>query len=127
MLRAIGFVVLLSAGGWQGGSAERVDVTGAWTVTITVGDRQAAGLAILSQDGTAVTGMIGPAETDMMPADGTVSGDKLILTTRPRTGRTAAFAKCEVTITGDRMSGTIDTDKGKIEFVKRKRRLGGEA
>ena len=65
--------------------------------------------------------MIGPAETDMMPADGTVSGDRLILRTRPRTGRTAAFAKCEVTITGDRMSGTIDTDKGKIEFVKRKR------
>ena len=52
----------------------------------------------------------------MMPTDGTVSGDKLILTTRPRTGRCAAFAKCEVTITGDRMSGTIDTDKGRIEF-----------
>jgi len=50
-----------------------------------------------------------------------VPGDTLILTTRPRTGRTAAFAKCEVTITGDRMSGTIDTDKGTIEFVKRKR------
>ena len=121
MVRAIGFVVLLSAGGWQGGPTERVDVTGAWTVTIATADRQATGLAILSQDGTAVTGMIGPAETDMMLADGTVSGDKLILETRPRTGRTAAFARCEVTITGDRMSGTIDTDKGTIEFVKRKR------
>jgi hypothetical protein len=121
MLRAIGLVVMLWAGGWQAGPAQKFDVTGAWTVTITMADRQAAGLAILSQDGTTVTGMIGPAETDMMPADGTVSGDKLILTTRPRTGRTAAFAKCEVTITGDRMSGTIDSDKGKIEFVKRKR------
>jgi hypothetical protein len=96
-------------------------VTGAWTVSITMTDRQAAGLAILSQDGQAVTGMIGPAETDMMPAEGTVSGDRLILTTRPRTGPTAAFAKCEVIITGDRMSGTIDTDKGKIELVKRRR------
>ena len=47
--------------------------------------------------------MIGPAETDMMPADGTVSGERLILRTRPRTGRTAAFARCEVTITRDRM------------------------
>jgi hypothetical protein len=121
MLRAIGLVVILWAGGWQAGSAQKFDVTGAWTVTITMADRRAAGLAILSQDGTTVTGMIGPAETDMMPADGTVSGDKLILTTRPRTGRTAAFAKCEVTIASDRMSGTIDTDKGKIEFVKRKR------
>ena len=121
MLRAIGLAVVLWATGWQAGSAPKFDVTGAWSITIAMADLQAAGLAILSQDGTTVTGMIGPAETDMMPADGTVSGDKLILTTRPRTGRTAAFAKCEVTIAGDRMSGTIDTDKGKIEFVKRKR------
>ena len=121
MLRAIGLAVVLCAGGWQAESTQKFDVTGAWTVTITMAEGQAAGLAILSQDGTTVTGMIGPAETDMMPADGTVSGDRLILRTRPRTGRTAAFAKCEVTITGDRMSGTIDTDKGKIEFVKRKR------
>jgi hypothetical protein len=41
--------------------------------------------------------------------------------TRPRTGRTAAFAKCEATVEGDRMTGMMDTNKGKIEFVKRKR------
>ena len=122
MLRAIGLAVVLCAGGWQAGSTQRFDVTGAWTVTITMAERQVAGLAILSQDGTTVTGMIGPAETDMMPADGTVSDNKLILRTRPRTGRTAAFAQCEVTVTGDRMTGRIDTDKGTIEFVKRKRR-----
>jgi hypothetical protein len=121
MLRAIVLAVVLWAGSWQAGSAQQFDVTGAWTVTITMPDRQATGLAIFSQDGTEVTGMIGPAETDMMPAKGAVSGDKLILTTHPRRGRTAAFAKCEVTIIGDRMSGTIDTNKGKIEFVKRKR------
>ena len=121
MLRGIGFAIALFAGSWQAAPAQNVDVTGAWTVTITMGERQAAGLAILSQDGTTVTGMIGPAETDMMPAEGTVSGDKLVLTTRPRTGRTAAFGKCEVSVAGDRMTGTIDTDKGKIEFVKRKR------
>jgi hypothetical protein len=121
MLRAIGFAMALWSAGWQAGSVQKFDVTGAWTVTITMADRQAAGLAILSQDGTVVTGMIGPAETDMMPAEGVVSGGKLVLTTRPRTGRTAAFAKCEVTILGDRMSGTIDADKGTIEFVKRKR------
>jgi hypothetical protein len=84
MVRAIVLAVVLWAGGWQAGSAQRVDVTGAWTVTITMPDRQATGLAILSQDGTEVTGMIGPAETDMMPARGTVSDDKLILTTHPR-------------------------------------------
>lgn len=121
MVRAIVLAGVLWAGSWQAGSAHKFDVTGAWTVTITMPDGQATGLAILSQDGMEVTGMIGPAETDMMPAKGTVSEDKLIVTTHPRTGRTAAFAKCEVTITGDRMSGTVDTNKGKIEFVKRKR------
>jgi hypothetical protein len=57
----------------------------------------------------------------MMPTDGTVDGDKLTMLTRPRAGRTAAFAKCEVTVTRDRMAGTIDTDKGTIEFIRRKR------
>lgn len=121
MVRAIVLAVLLWSGSWQTGTTQKFDVTGAWTVTITMPDREATGLAIFSQDGTEVTGMIGPAETDMMPAKGTVSDDKLTLTTHPRAGRTAAFAKCEVTITADRMSGTFDTDKGKIEFVKRKR------
>lgn len=121
MLRGTGFAIALFVGGWQAAPAEKVDVTGAWTVTITMTEGQASGLAILSQDGTTVTGMIGPAETDMMPADGTVSGDRLVLTTRPRTGRTAAFAKCEVSVAGDRMTGTVDAGRGKIEFVKRKR------
>jgi len=121
MVRAIVLAVVLWSGSWQNATTQKFDVTGAWTVTITMADRQATGLAIFSQDGTEVTGMIGPAETDMMPARGTVSDDRLTLTTYPRAGRTAAFAKCEVTITADRMSGTFDTDKGKIEFVKRKR------
>jgi hypothetical protein len=66
---------------------------GAWTVTITMPDGQATGLAIFSQDAPEVTGRIGPAETDMMPAKGNVSEDQLILTTHPRAGRSAAFAK----------------------------------
>jgi len=121
MVRAILLALVLWSGSWQSGTAQKFDVTGAWAVTITMPDRQATGLAIFSQDGAEVTGMIGPAETDMMPANGTVSDDTLILTTHPRAGRTAAFAKCEVTITGDRMSGTVDTNGGRIEFVKRKR------
>jgi hypothetical protein len=121
MAQAIVLAAVLWAGSWQTGSEQQFDVTGAWTVTITMPDGEATGLAILSQDGTEVTGMIGPAETDMMPANGTVSDNKMILTTHPRAGRSAAFAKCEVTITGDRMSGTVDANKGKIEFVKRKR------
>ena len=114
-------VVLALVGHLRAVQAQTVDVTGAWTVTITLPGGSVSGLAILSQDGTKITGMIGPAETDMMPAEGTVGGNKVTLLTRPRTGRTAAFAKCEVTIVGDRMTGTIDTDKGTIEFIRKKR------
>ena len=105
----------------QAGATLDVNVTGAWTVTITRPDGSASGLAILSQDGTTVTGMIGPADTDMMPAEGTVDGDRLTLLTRPRSGRTAAFARCELTGTNERMTGTIDGDKGTIEFVRKRR------
>jgi hypothetical protein len=113
MLKATVLAAVLCIGSWQAVSAQTFNVTGAWTVTITLPDRQATGLAIFSQDGAEVTGMLGPAETDMFPVKGTVSGDKLILTAHPRAGRTTAFAKCEVIITGDYMSGTVDTDKGR--------------
>jgi len=104
------------------GQKPTVDVTGAWAVTITPSSGgTVTGLAIFSQDGSKITGMIGPAETDMMPAEGTVDGDKVTLLPRPRTGRTAAFAKCELTATADKMTGTIDTDKGAIEFIRKPR------
>jgi hypothetical protein len=120
--RVVMAVLLLAVvGRMQESQAQNVDVTGAWDVTITKAGASVSGLAILSQDGTKITGMIGPAVTDMMPAEGTQDGNKLTLLTRPRTGRTAAFAKCELTVTRDRMTGTIDTDKGTIEFIRKKR------
>ena len=104
------------------GQNSTVDVTGAWTVTITRSSGETAtGLAILSQDGSKITGMIGPAETEMMPAEGTVDGNKVTVLTRPRTGRTAAFAKAELTATTEKMTGTIDTDKGAIELIRKQR------
>jgi hypothetical protein len=121
MLRVIGFLMALWTASWQATLAQTVDVTGAWSVTITMAQGQVTGLAILSQDGHKITGMLGPAETDMFPVEGTVSGNMVTIVARPRTGRTAAFAKCEVTVEGDRMTGTIDADKGKIEFVKKRR------
>jgi hypothetical protein len=114
-------VVLAGSGLIGPAQSQTMDVTGAWDVTITIRGRSVPGVAILSQDGTKITGMIGPAVTDMMPAEGTIEGNRLTLLTRPRTGRTAAFAKCEATVTGGRMTGTIDTDKGTIELVRRKR------
>ena len=101
--------------------AQTVDVTGAWDVTIATSDGSVSGLAILSQDGTKITGMIGPAVTDMFPVEGTWDGDKLTILARPRKGRTTAFAKCELTGTRERMTGMIDTDKGTIEFKRKQR------
>jgi hypothetical protein len=100
---------------------QKVDVTGGWDVTITMADRSVSGLAALSQDGPNVTGMLGPALTDMFPVEGTWDGDKLTILARPRTGRTTAFAKCELTGTRERLTGTIDTNKGTIEFIRKKR------
>jgi hypothetical protein len=116
-------VILFSAvvGRTQDAPAQTVDVTGAWDVTITMSGGSVSGLAVLSQDGPKVTGMLGPALTDMFPVEGTWDGDTLIILARPRTGRTTAFAKCELTGTRERMTGTIDTNKGTIEFVRKKR------
>ena len=105
----------------QAAQAQTVDVTGAWDLTITTPDGSVSGLAVLSQDGPKVTGMLGPALTDMFPVEGTWDGDTLTILARPRTGRTTAFAKCELTGTRERMTGTIDTNKGTIEFVRKQR------
>ena len=105
----------------QEAQAQRVDVTGAWDVTIIMSGGSMSGLAVLSQDGTKVTGMLGAALTDMFPVEGTWDGDKLTIVARPRTGRTTAFGKCELMGTRERMTGTIDTNKGTIEFVRKKR------
>jgi hypothetical protein len=100
---------------------QKVDVTGAWDVTIIMSGGSVSGLAILSQDGPKVTGMLGRALTDMFPVEGTWDEDKLTILARPRTGRTTAFAKCELTGTRERMTGTIDTNKGTIEFIRKNR------
>jgi hypothetical protein len=125
VLRVTGLLVavLLSAVVLQAREAQtqKVDVTGAWDVTIIMSGGSVAGLVVLSQDGAKVTGMLGAALTDMFPVDGTWDGDKLTILARPRTGRTTAFAKCELTGTRERMTGTIDTNKGTIEFVRKKR------
>src|SRR5262245_4554504 len=114
-------VILFSAVVGQAQAPQQVDVTGAWDVTIMMSGGSLSGLAVLSQDGTKVTGMLGPALTDMFPVEGTWDGDKLTILARPRTGRTTAFTKCELTGTRERMTGTIDANKGTIEFVPRKR------
>ncbi len=100
------------------------DVTGTWKVTISIGDETMTGMAVLKQTGDKVEGSIGPDERNQHPLDGVVKGNLITLTTHPRPGRTVAFDKCDLTVDGDKMTGTTErsgsTDKGKIEFVRDK-------
>jgi hypothetical protein len=98
--------------------ARAADVTGAWRVTISTPDGTITGKALLKQTGDTVTGWVGPSENDPILVHGTLRGNKLTIRTSPQPGRTVAFDKCDLTVNGDKMVGTIDTDKGKIEFVR---------
>lgn len=110
---AVSLVLLLSAATWA------PDVTGNWDVTLKAADREAHGKATLTQKGSEVTGSLGP-EGDPFPITGTVKGDKLVLETHPPEGRNVAFAKAELTIKGDKLTGTMDGDNGTIELVRSK-------
>jgi len=95
------------------------DVTGNWRVTISsIAEGTITGKSALKQSGENITGWVGPSETDPITVTGTLKGNKLTLKTFPRPGRNVAFATCELSVDGDKMAGTIDTDKGKIEFVR---------
>jgi len=70
-----------------------------------------------------VTGEIGPSGDATISIQGVLTANKLTLKTNPRPGRTAAFETCELTVSDERMVGTIqggDAGKGTIEFVRTK-------
>jgi hypothetical protein len=96
------------------------DVTGNWRVTISTSDGVISGMASFKQSGEVVTGWVGPSENDPITIDGILKKNKLTIKTSPRPGRTVAFNRCDLTVSGDKMAGTIDTNKGTIEFVKSK-------
>ena len=98
--------------------ARAADVSGHWKVTITAPGHQLTGFAAFEQTGNQVKGWVGPSEDDPIPITGVVKGTKLTINTHPQPGRDVAFAQCEVTVKGDKMTGNINTDKGTIEFVK---------
>jgi hypothetical protein len=94
------------------------DVTGNWRVTISTRDGAITGKASFKQTGHVVTGWVGPSESDPIPITGALKGNKLTIKTSPQPGRTAAFNRCDLTVNRDKTTGTIDTDKGTIEFVR---------
>jgi hypothetical protein len=116
MIKRLGYLMILV--GLVAAPLVAADVAGDWQVTITMPDGTITGKASLKQQGEKVTGWVGPSETDPIPVDGILKGNKLTLKTHPQPGRTVAFDVCEMTVGGNKMAGTIDNDKGKIEFVR---------
>jgi hypothetical protein len=96
------------------------DVTGRWRVTISGRDGAVAGVASLEQRGEQVNGWLGPKEDDTTPVSGVLKGDKLTLKTHPKPGFVVPFDTCELTVSADRMSGSIEVDGAKrtLEFVR---------
>ncbi len=112
--------LLLSAGLFSASfvpSALAADVTGRWSVKIiSTSYGEVHGVAGFTQNGTRVTGWLGPSESDPIPITLELKENRLTIWTHPQPGRNVVFVRCDVTIDGDKMSGTIDTNKGTIEF-----------
>jgi hypothetical protein len=118
MLRAL---VVLMCCAWSEVPTHLADVTGRWRVTISNGDNAIVGVASLEQSGDTVTGSMGPRESDTIRVSGVLKGDRLTLKTHPKPGFGVPFDTCELTVTDDRMVGSIqptDADKSTIEFVR---------
>jgi erythromycin esterase-like protein len=99
-------------------SALAADITGRWNVTITSPEGRIVGVASFAQKGHVVTGWLGPSESQLIHISTSLNNDTLTIWTHPEPGRNVAFARCDVKVGRDRMTGTIDFDKGTIEFVR---------
>jgi hypothetical protein len=100
-------------------SGVKADLTGSWDVKIvSTSDGEVHGVAGFTQTGDRVSGWLGPSESDPIPITVKLEADKLTIWTHPQPGRNVVFAKCEVVVDGDKMTGTIDSDKGTISFTR---------
>ncbi len=103
------------------------DITGTWDVKIiSAVDGEVHGVAGFNQNGDRVTGWLGPTQSDPIPITLELKGSKLTIWTHPQPGRNVVFARCDLTIDGDKLSGTIDSDKGTIEFTRTSHRPPAE-
>jgi hypothetical protein len=114
-------LLVLMCCAWSAIPGHFADVTGRWRVTISNSDNSIVGVASLEQSGDKVTGWMGPNETDTTPVSGVLKGDRLTLKTHPKPGFAVPFDTCELTVSDDRMTGSIqpkDAAKSTIEFLR---------
>jgi hypothetical protein len=110
---------LLWIAGLLAAAAFGADVTGKWSGTYEMtreGEtRSAPALAVLKQDGTTITGSIGPNETEQFKIKtGSIEGNKIHLEIEPTEG--PHLVVLELTVDGDRLTGEAkgETEEGKF-------------
>lgn len=100
-------------------SAFGADVTGKWSGTYEMNrdgeTRSAPAMAVLKQDGSTVTGTVGPNETQQYNIRiGTIDGNKVHLELEPTEG--PHLVVLELTVDGDHLTGEAkgETEEGKF-------------
>ncbi len=95
------------------------DVTGKWSGTYEMtreGEtRSAPAVAVLKQDGTTITGTIGPNETEQFKIKtGSIEGNRIHLEIEPTEG--PHLVVLQLTLDGDHLTGdaTGETEEGKF-------------
>jgi hypothetical protein len=97
------------------------NVSGSWRVTIPRPDGAITGMGSFKQIGHDVTGWVGPSQDQPIRITGVVQENQFTFRTFPEPGRNVAFDRCSVTVSSDKMTGTIeggDVSHGTIDFVK---------
>ena len=95
-----------------------VNVTGSWSVEVSVPGGRIFATVELTQTGNAVQGWLEPRSGERIPLSGALLSGRLILTTHPESRRLVAFDRCDVEAGGNRMKGAFYPGNGKIEFKR---------
>ena len=64
---------------------------------------------------------MGPNENDTTPVSGVLKRDRLTIRTHPKPGFAVPFDSCELTVSGDRLTGSLEPKaeaKSTVEFVR---------
>ncbi len=107
-----GAMVVVSACAWSARAAEQVKVDGTWKWTATR-DAETYTMAVkLKQDGAKLTGVYVTREgKEIAIEDGKVAEAKISFTVTRDLSGTKVIYKYEGKIEGDRLTGTIETDR----------------
>jgi len=94
------------------------NVTGTWTVEISIPGGRILSTAELTQSSNRVTGWLDTNGGERIPLSGALLSDRLTITTHPASRGRVAFDRCEVRTGRNHMKGKFYPGNGKIEFMR---------